>query len=146
MYLRCYLRGVPYQRRSTVPSWPRPDRARKRTRGVRETTATSRPLTCGNCPIVQDLHHLRGRQRDPAGDHRLRRRVPSRPWLPVLPRYLIEDGPPHREAGLLRRIEWSVRVPALWATESETGDEGDGGRAGIMKCQVKAQKPGGRSV
>jgi hypothetical protein len=26
--------------------------------------------------------------------------------------------------GLLRRIEWSVRVPALWATESQAGDEG----------------------
>jgi len=63
-----------------------------------------------------------------------------------LPRYLIEDGPPHREAGLLRRIERSVPVPALWATESEIGDEGDDDRARILKCQVKAQKPGGRSV
>jgi hypothetical protein len=26
---------------------------------------------------------------------------------------LIEDRLPHRESGLLRRIEWSVRVPAL---------------------------------
>ena len=31
------------------------------------------------------------------------------------------------------------------ATESETGDEGDDDRAGILKCQVKAQRPGGRS-
>jgi hypothetical protein len=38
--------------------------------------------------------------------------------------YLIEDGPPRREAGLLRGIEWSVRVPALRATESDTGNEG----------------------
>jgi hypothetical protein len=36
---------------------------------------------------------------------------------------------PHRRwaaspgSGLLRGIEWSVRVPALRATESETGDE-----------------------
>ena len=33
-----------------------------------------------------------------------------------------------------------------WAAESETGDEGDDDRAGILKYQVKAQKPGGRSA
>jgi len=38
----------------------------------------------------------------------------------------------------LRRIKRSVLVPALPATESETGDEGDDDRAGIMKRQVKA--------
>jgi hypothetical protein len=90
-----------------------------------DTTGVDRLLTSGNCPLVHCLHDLRGRQRAPAGDHRLRREVPSPLWLPVLPGYLIEDGPPRREAGLLRRIEWNVRVPALWATESETGEEGD---------------------
>jgi hypothetical protein len=83
----------------------------------------------------------------PADDHRLRRQVPSRPWLSVVPKYLIEDGPPHREAEPLRRIEWSVPVPAPWATESEAGDEGgDDNECEILKCQFKARKPDGRSA
>jgi hypothetical protein len=36
-----------------------------------------------------------------------------------------EDEPLHWEPGLLRRIKWSVPVPALWATQSETGEKGD---------------------
>jgi hypothetical protein len=104
-------------------------------------------LTCENCPVVHYLHDLRGCPRVPAGDHWLRRQIPSRLWPPVLPRYLIEDGPLRREAGLLRRIEWTVRVPALLATESETGDEGDDDNEwGVLKCHVKARKPGGRSA
>jgi hypothetical protein len=40
-----------------------------------------------------------------------------------------------------------VRVPALLATESETGDEGDDDNEwGVLKCHVKARKPGGRSA
>ena len=31
---------------------------------------SDRPLTCVNCPYRQDLHHLRGHQRDTADDHR----------------------------------------------------------------------------
>jgi hypothetical protein len=61
---------------------------------------------------------------------------PDRAWLALLAvtlpveRLAATEGPHrrralHRETGLLRRGEWSVRVPALWATGSETGDEGD---------------------
>jgi len=75
--------------------------------GRADTTVVS--LTCGNCPYFQDLHHLRGRRRAPAGDHRLRRQTPSSLWLPVLPKHLIEDEPLQREPGLLRRIK-SVRA------------------------------------
>ena len=51
--------------------------------------------------------------------------MPSSLWLPVLPKHLIEDEPLHWEPGLLRRIKWSVPVPALWVTQSETGEKGD---------------------
>jgi hypothetical protein len=54
---------------------------------------------------------------------------------------------------LLRRIELNVRVAALRATEPETGEEGDDDKrretmimSGILKCQVRGTKPGGRSA
>ena len=54
-----------------------------------------------------------------------RRQTPSSLWLPVLPKHLIEDEPLHWEPELLSRIKSSVPVPALWATQSETGDKRD---------------------
>jgi hypothetical protein len=44
---------------------PRPNRRHPRTAragSVLIITAPHRPLTCGNCPVVQDLHDLRGNQ------------------------------------------------------------------------------------
>jgi len=35
-----------------------------------DTRPLSRPLTCGNCHVVHDLHHLRGHVRNSEDDHR----------------------------------------------------------------------------
>ena len=60
--------------RRAVPSWPasEPPPPSNSACWIRaDTTAPHRPLNCGNCPVVQDLHDLRGHVGDPADDHRL---------------------------------------------------------------------------
>ena len=46
----------------------------------------------------------------------------------------------------MTRIEWVARIPALLATESEAGAGGTRIMSEILKCQVKAREPDGRSV
>lgn len=67
------------QSRRAVPSWPAPEPPPPSNSACwirADITAPHRPLTCGNCPVVQDLHDLRGNQPNPAhgGPGRSRRR------------------------------------------------------------------------
>src|SRR5690242_14549763 len=52
------------QSRRAAPSWPAsepPPPLNSACWTIRaDTTALHRPLTCGNCPVIQDLHDLRG--------------------------------------------------------------------------------------
>ena len=53
------------QSRRAVPSWPAPEPPPPSNSACwirADITAPHRPLTCGNCPVVQDLHDLRGNQ------------------------------------------------------------------------------------